>query len=240
MFELTPALLQIWVATGLSIFVYSFLFKDNPTFKFAEHLYVGSAIGYGVVLMIQNINTIAITPMNKGDFTWIMPLALGALLYTRFSSKYYWTARYPLAFIVSVGIGLTIRSIITSDFIVQIRSTIINPLSTTSITGVPKTPFNNILVIVITVTTLFYFIFTGGKKLQNNGVVKGVNYLARLFMMVAFGSAFGNTVMTRVSFLIDRIRYMTQPDAYTIIPIVLIVVAAAMVPKEWLTRSSKK
>ena len=43
-------LLGSWVAAGLTLFIYSFLYKDNPLFKLGEHLYVGISVGYSVVL----------------------------------------------------------------------------------------------------------------------------------------------------------------------------------------------
>ena len=33
-----------WVSVGLTIFLFSFLYKDNPLFKFAEHLYLGAGM----------------------------------------------------------------------------------------------------------------------------------------------------------------------------------------------------
>ena len=41
--------LGAWVATGLTLFIFSFLYKDNPLFKIAEHLYVGVSLGYTIV-----------------------------------------------------------------------------------------------------------------------------------------------------------------------------------------------
>jgi hypothetical protein len=38
-----------WVATGLTLLIFSFLYKDNPLFKLAEHLYVGVSVGYVIV-----------------------------------------------------------------------------------------------------------------------------------------------------------------------------------------------
>lgn len=39
-------LFGIWVAVGLTFVMYSFLYKDNPLFKFGEHLYLGVSMGY--------------------------------------------------------------------------------------------------------------------------------------------------------------------------------------------------
>ena len=41
-------LIGIWIGVGVSLFMYSFLYKDNPLFKFAEHLFVGVSAGYGL------------------------------------------------------------------------------------------------------------------------------------------------------------------------------------------------
>ena len=38
--------LGIWIGAGLTLCIYSFLYKDNPFYKFAEHIYVGVSTGY--------------------------------------------------------------------------------------------------------------------------------------------------------------------------------------------------
>ena len=40
----------VWVAALLTLFVFSFLYKDNPLYKLAEHLFVGVSAGYYIVL----------------------------------------------------------------------------------------------------------------------------------------------------------------------------------------------
>ena len=42
--------LGIWIAAALTFCIFSFLYKDNPFYKFAEHLFVGLAAGYGLVI----------------------------------------------------------------------------------------------------------------------------------------------------------------------------------------------
>ena len=39
-----------WLAVFLTLSILSFLFKENPLFKAAEHLFVGTSAGYGVVI----------------------------------------------------------------------------------------------------------------------------------------------------------------------------------------------
>ena len=45
----TSVLIGAWVAAGLTLFMFSFLYKDNPFFRFGEHLYVGVSMGYTIV-----------------------------------------------------------------------------------------------------------------------------------------------------------------------------------------------
>ena len=39
-------LLGIWIAAFLTLSIYSFLYRDNPFYRFAEHLFVGMTVGY--------------------------------------------------------------------------------------------------------------------------------------------------------------------------------------------------
>ena len=39
-----------WLAAFLTISILSFLYKENPLYKIAEHLFVGTSAGWGVVI----------------------------------------------------------------------------------------------------------------------------------------------------------------------------------------------
>ena len=53
-------------------------------------------------------------------------------------------------------------------------------------------------------TTLVYFFFT----LEKKGVQGAVSKVGRYVMMIAFGAAFGNTVMARVSLFLGRMQFL--------------------------------
>ena len=46
-------LVGIWIAALLTLCIYSFLYRDNPFYRFAEHLFVGMSVGYGIVLSVH-------------------------------------------------------------------------------------------------------------------------------------------------------------------------------------------
>ena len=45
----------IFLAGVLTLAIFSFLYKDNPVYKFAEHLFVGTSAGYWFIYNVYNI-----------------------------------------------------------------------------------------------------------------------------------------------------------------------------------------
>ncbi len=45
----------IWIGALLTLCIFSFLYRDNPLYKFAEHLFVGVSAGYFIVLRFWTV-----------------------------------------------------------------------------------------------------------------------------------------------------------------------------------------
>ena len=115
-----------WVATGLTLFIFTFLYKDNPLFKLAENLYVGVSVGYTI---IKTYDTVVVQLIWKpivenGEWALLVPVAIGTLMLTRYVPKAAWISRYAFAFIVGVGSGLAIPRTISSFILKQIEDTV--------------------------------------------------------------------------------------------------------------------
>ncbi|MGI6628324.1 MAG: hypothetical protein ACOX4K_08270 [Bacillota bacterium] len=186
--------LGIWIGAFLTLAFWSILFKENPIFSFAEHLYVGLGAGQAIAVGWANIKTLAINPMTtEGKISAVIPLLLGLLLYTRFlGAEVKWLNRIPTALMVGVGTGLAFTRFAQSDLVGQVRGTMLDLKS-----------LNNLIIVLGTLATISYFFFT-----SENKVVSGLNKIGRMIMMIAFGSAFGNTVMGRLSLFIGRLQYL--------------------------------
>ncbi|HKR80462.1 MAG TPA: hypothetical protein VJR69_12225 [Nitrospira sp.] len=119
-------ILGAWVATGLTLFIFSFLYKDNPLFKLAEHLYVGVSVGYIIVKTCDSVvvNLIYKPIVEQGEFALLVPVAIGLLMLTRYVPKAAWMSRYAFAFIVGVGSGLAIPRTISSFILKQVEDTV--------------------------------------------------------------------------------------------------------------------
>lgn len=203
-------LLGAWVAAGLTLFIFTFLYKDNPLFKLAEHLYVGISVGYTIVKVYDTVIVRLIyEPMVKqGDWSLLVPLGIGMLMLARYFPKITWLSRIAFAFIVGVGSGLAIPRIISSYILKQVEDTV-RPLVSLAAEGGPTFTYNlldpasnlNALVLLIgVVSVLFYFFFS----IEHTGPVRMAARTGILFLMIAFGAAFGYTVMARMSLLIGR------------------------------------
>lgn len=208
-------LLGAWVATGLTLFIFTFLYQDNPLFKLAEHLYVGVSVGYTIVKAYDTVLIRLIyEPMVKqGDWSLLIPLGIGTLMLARYIPKATWLSRIAFAFIVGVGSGLAIPRIISSFILKQVEDTVRplvsivqgEPTFTYNLLD-PTSNLNTIVLLIGVVSVLFYFFFS----IEHTGPVRVAARTGILFLMVAFGAAFGYTVMARMSLLIGRLSDLIE------------------------------
>lgn len=205
-----------WVATGLTLLIFSFLYKDNPLFKLAEHLYVGVSVGYTIVKAYDTVLVhLVIKPIvEQGEISLLVPVAIGMLMLTRYVPKVAWMSRYAFAFIVGMGAGLAIPRTISSFILKQIEDTVRPLLSLAGPDGVtfsmnllnPASNLNAIIILLGVTSVLFYFFFS----IEHSGVGKAVARTGIIFLMISFGAAFGYTVMARMSLLIGRLTDLIE------------------------------
>ncbi|MFH1227090.1 MAG: hypothetical protein V1701_04190 [Planctomycetota bacterium] len=193
-------LLGVWIAAGLTLFMYSFLYKDNPFFRFGEHLYLGVSVGYMVVRIIfSNFrNDLYLPLVEEHNFILIIPALLGLSLYTRYFQKIAWISRITFAFLVGLGAGLGIPRIIDGGFFRQLEG-IIAPVISEG-WNFNFANFNSILIIIGVCSVLVYFLFS----VEHKGAVNIISRVGIYFVMISFGASFGYTVMGRMSLLIGR------------------------------------
>lgn len=204
----------IWIAAALTLCLYSFLYRDNPFYKFAEHLFVGVAQGYitariyfdGFLPYVWRPLGDAVgagdAPARPLEFVVVIPIALGLLFFARFSRGHAWLTRLPLAFIFGTVSGISIPAVLNSQIFEQMNATIV-PFEAMAAFGVA---LKVVLVMVGTLTALTYFFFS----VEHRGAVGWLSRVGIWFLMIGFGSAFGNTVMNRVMLLIQRVEFLIQ------------------------------
>ena len=239
-----------WVATGLTLLIFSFLYKDTPLFKFAEHLYVGVSLGYTIVKTYDTVilHLIVKPIVENGEFALLIPVAIGMLMLTRYVPKAAWMSRYAFAFIVGMGSGLAIPRTISSFILKQIEDTVRPLLSIVGPDGLtfsmnllnPASNLNAIIILLGVSSVLFYFFFS----IEHSGAGKAVARTGILFLMISFGAGFGYTVMARMSLLIGRlsdlIEFSDASYGRPTIWLVVAVVSALVVLSRWSSPSEQE
>ncbi|HEU5310737.1 MAG TPA: hypothetical protein VFV24_04715, partial [Candidatus Eisenbacteria bacterium] len=190
---------SIWIAAFLTLGIFSFLYRDNPVYKFCEHLFVGVSAGYYVVLtMMSSVYPNMVVPLFT-DFTTglhyllLIPLILSIMLFSRFFPRGDWLSRWPIAFILGVYPALRITGFGQGDLVEQVHGSIL-PLW---LPGDPGGSIGNILLVLGLVCTLIFFFFSK----EHKGPLGGAARVGIYFLMVSFGASYGYTVMARVSLL---------------------------------------
>ena len=196
----TTELIGNGIAAFLTLCIFSFLYKDNPFYKFAERLVAGVATGYFTMLLYHtNFRDKVLEPIFlRGEWWYIIPAVLGIVMWTRFSKNWSWISRYSIAFYIGIGSGVAITVSLYTYLFKQLQATIGIPISLT--TG----GINQLLVVIAVLSALIYFFFS----MPHKGTFGFMSRIGIYVIMIAFGAGFGLTVMGRVALLVNRVIFM--------------------------------
>ncbi|MBN1433258.1 hypothetical protein JW921_00760 [Candidatus Fermentibacterales bacterium] len=204
---MTWEILGIWLGALLTLCLYSFLYRDNPFYKFAEHLFVGMSAGYWVIYTIFNVlipnwwNRLFGLEGESSDLLMIIPGFFALCMLARIVPKVAGYSRLALAMIVGCGAGLQMVSYLQTNALAQVEGTIL-PLTEP---GAGVGGFLNALILVVGVVCgLIYFFFSKPHK----GALGASANVGITILMVAFGASFGYTVMARISLLIGQAQFL--------------------------------
>jgi hypothetical protein len=214
--------LQLWVGALLTLMIFSFLYKDNPFYKFAEHLFVGVSAAYWMVqgfwqqIMPNLVAKLAPAQVSgiigaaegqEPELIYIIPLLLGIILLMRLVPPIAWISRWAMAFIIGYTAGANLPRYLSSDFIRQVEKTISLPLVATSADNWLQWimfSVSNLVIFGGVICGLIYFFFSK----EHTGGFGRASRAGIWVLMVAFGASFGYTVMARISLLIGRLEYL--------------------------------
>ena len=206
--------LWIWISAALTLMIMSFLYKDNPFFKIAEHLFIGLAAGYVIAIQFFNVFKPNLwDPLVAGDNWWLLiPLTLGLMIFTRFFPKIAWISRWPLAYMVGIYSGLAVIGFTEGDLMRQVQASVVPPVSVEALSGFAGNPgvltalnmTSNPIIVFGLICILIYFFFS----LEHRGTAGFFARVGTGLLMVGFGAGYGYTVMTRIALLIDRFYFL--------------------------------
>ncbi|GAB4153975.1 MAG: hypothetical protein Tsb009_30500 [Planctomycetaceae bacterium] len=222
-----------WVAAIFTLCIFSFMYRDNPAYKFAESVVVGVSAAYAMVVgfwtvivpnlagklepaWIQSWAIPGLSSVRPDDwYLYFIPLVLGVMLLWRLMPAGSWIARWPLALIIGTTAGIRLVGYIQADFLSQIRNSL-TPLIVMGNDG--SVDFwgsvRNTLGFLSLLCCLVYFFFS----FEHKGVVGRISKVGIWVLMITFGAAFGYTVMGRIALLAIRLEFLFDDWLWLIDP----------------------
>jgi len=210
------AIAGTWFSIFLTLAILSFLYDDNPVYKFAEHLFMGLGIGVGTIEVYYGVfEPKVVSPLlEEHRLLTLAPLVLLLLLFTKLTRKHQHWARIPIAFIVAAFAGVKLTGEANGRLLEQVRATMpdLQTLYETSGwwdwenggAGV----ISGLILVLGLCACLLHFYFSA----KHNKPMRVISRIGILTLMLSFGASFGFTVMGRISLAIGRAETLLGLD----------------------------
>lgn len=221
---MNPQVVWTWIGVFLTFCVFSFLYKENRFYRFAEHLMVGVANAYAMSLLYNQVlvpvmvrplgqafSTAAkdglslqlFNPTAPANFILIVPTLIGMMYFLRFVPKYSWMVRIPIGIFMGYYTGVAIPALFEGSVFPQMAGTLV---TRASFSVNPMAGLWAVMVLLGVLGTLTYFFFSK----EQRGIYKVGAKTGIIFIMVGFGASFGFTVMARISLAIGRFYFLLR------------------------------
>jgi hypothetical protein len=220
-------LLNVIVGGVATLAIFSFLIKENGFYRFFEHLYIGIAAGFGIILplkvflwpkILEPMLGMDIVQFPDGTFSreynplillYLAPALFGLLFYTIYSPRYSWMAKLVIGLLLGMSGGMAFEGFF--NYIIPQLDGSLKPLIVYeggAFQGVKS--LNNSLFVFTLLAVMYYFFFSfrpsEGQKLSK--FLPAISASGRWLMMVCFGAYFGSTVMARMALLVERLQFL--------------------------------
>jgi hypothetical protein len=219
----------LWLAAMFTLFILSFLIGDNPAYKFAEAMVVGTSAGYVMVVGIWDVFVpdllaklfpatikdwslpgLVIEPLEGWTYIgnlilYIIPAIFIIMLLWQLMPSGGWISRWPIAFFIGITAGFRMIGAVEADLLAQIEAGI-QPLWQVNEEGAFDfwLSFKYVIIAVATLSAMVYFFFS----IEHKGLVGKTARVGIWFLMITFGASFGYTVMGRIALLAARLEFL--------------------------------
>jgi len=210
-----------FIAALLTLMVFSYILGDNILFKLATHIFIGVAVGYALVVVWRQVFIPALFSDNIIRVLAIIILCLLLFFKSRPVQGSLTSAlgSIALAFVLGVGVALAIGGGLLGTLLPQTGAMLnisVNPAhypDTETEVGLVRW-LNNIILLLGTLGTLFYFTFTvrseGLLSGAREGVVRFFAGMGRLMIIFTVGVLFANVVSSRIALLVSRLQFLAS------------------------------
>ncbi len=215
---------EIFLGGIATLAIFSFLYRENPFYRFFEHLYIGTAVAIGTMATLRTFfwprvlkpmlgydriifpdGTLA-TQYDPNYLLFIIPMIFGSLYYFILSKRHNWLAQLVLGFSFGTAAGASFQGTFN-----ELLPQIYDSLRPVYVAATPTQSafvgtFNNLVFLTALITTMTYFFFTFRRR--PGGKIERAGFVGRYMMMICFGAYFGSTIMARMALLVERLEFL--------------------------------
>jgi hypothetical protein len=200
------------IAVAMTLLVLSRIFGDNLAFRAVQYLFVGVSLGYAFVVVYHQVLRPAVVGMledagNPARMTLrLAPFILGLLLFTRASRRQSvsWLANIPLGLMFGIAAALAVAGATAGTLLPQLLDT------ARPETGSLQQMVGSILLVIGVVLTLCTFYFTVPRTTGSGRIIALGAQAGRWLLMVAFGFFFAGSLLTYLTALNERLRFVVD------------------------------
>jgi hypothetical protein len=194
----------VWIGAVFTLLLYSILYRENPLYRFAEHVFVGLAAGYSAYTIW---NTILFPEWYQplfigGKWLWTLALVAAGMYFMVYNRRLSWMSRMVMLMLLGFDSGIYFR-LWAGDWVAQLGDSfrpLIGPAP-------PYIQFTNIIFVGTMLAVMVYFLFSFEQRRRG---IRMTAATGRWLMMIAFGAMFGSTIMARMSLFIGRLAFLFQ------------------------------
>jgi hypothetical protein len=188
----------------LTLFIFSYIVRDNALYRLAVHILLGVTSAYAVVVVVRRVFTPIVQqvindPLSAESLLWLIPLLLTALLLLRLIRPAAWLGNGAVGALIGVGTAVGLVGAIAGTLLPQIMA------------PAGDGPLVMIAAALMTICTLLYFQFTGPADEHGNVVMapwrRAISLIGRGVLALTFGALFAGLLSTSLAVLVERVDY---------------------------------
>jgi hypothetical protein len=199
------------VAFILTLFIFSYLFGDNPLFRIATYIFVGVTAGYvGVMAFYYVLWPRLFYPLVFGSTEQkafvLVPLLLSILLLAKLFPSLSGLGDISIGYLMGIGAAVMIGGAVIGTLFTQVFATVdtFSPEQNSFLEGS--------FLLFGTVSTLAYFHFSGRAKptmeTKRPMFIEVLGKIGEVFIAITLGALFAGVYLAALAALIDRLDFI--------------------------------
>lgn len=203
----------IWLVISfiLTLLVFSYLFGDNPLFRFVSALFIGMTAGYITVVIIYQVLIARLAvPLLQGSRLALVPLLLSGLLLMKLSPRLSRLGNPSMALLVGVGAAVAVGGAVLGTLFGQVKGALVffdlaaqQPASSRTLAII-----EGLFFLIGTLATLLYFTFSArrikGRDPKQHWSIVLLASIGKGFIAITLGAVFAGVLTAAITALVER------------------------------------